>query len=213
MLFQPEHITKIILDQKTQTRRSYYPETDMWEFKKENTRAVLAVDRGQGTSRTRFEVGRVEPIMPGRGRFLAVYKLFGDEPRWCELDAAFQDVATRGDLIWARAELRRDRAMVVQAVRDAGYTPLHMQTLAIRFDEDVVAITDADAVAEGVSPNADDPGAEYLRIIYKINHPALIKRLDKLPQRDWRDFLRETVPLVERQFWVIDFKRYVVTTD
>lgn len=213
MLFQPEHITPILRDLKTQTRRAYYRETDMWEFQKEDTRTVLSVDRGQGTARARFKVGRVEPIMPGRGSFLVVYKLFGDEPRWCELDAAFQDVATRGDLIWARAELRRDRAMVVQAVREAGYTPLHMQTLAIRFDEDVLTITDEDAVKEGVPPNADDPGAEYLRIIYKINHPALIKRLDKLPQRDWRDFLREEVPPEERQFWVIDFKRYVVTTD
>ncbi len=207
MLFQPEHIIKIILDQKTQTRRAYYPQTDVQERD-----AVLSIDRGQGTSRTRFEVGRVEPIMPGRGRFQVVHKEIGGEQRWAELDYALND-ALGLPLSWASEQLRRDRDAGLKMLHEAGYTPLHMQTLAIRLDEDVLTITDEDAVKEGVPPNADDPGAEYLRIIYKINHPTLIKRLDKLPQRDWRDFLREEVPPEERQFWVIDFKRYVVDAD
>lgn len=204
MLFQPEHITPILLDLKTQTRRACHPQTDVRERD-----AVLSIDRGQGTSRTRFEVGRVEPIMPGRGRFQAAYKNIGGEPRWAELQAALGDVTARGE-IWARGQLRRDRDRGVQMLRDAGWTLLYMQTLAIAFDDDVVNISDADAVAEGISPKANDPGAEYLRVIYQINNPALVRRMDKLPMSDWRDFLRDSVPLEGRQFWVIDFKRYVV---
>lgn len=192
MLFQPEHIIKIILDQKTQTRRTYRGE-------------VL----DQGVVRltyTRFVVGRVESVVPGRGRFQVCHTAASGEERWCELSEALQDIMAQ-PLVLAKSMIRRNRDDAILRVRKAGYKLLNIETLAIRLDEDVVGISDADAVAEGVSPDADDPGADYLRIIYRINKPALVKKLDQLPQRDWRDFLRETVPVNERQFWVIDFKR------
>jgi hypothetical protein len=207
MLFQPEHITPILLDLKTQTRRACHPQTDVRERD-----AVLSIDRGQGTSRTRFEVGRVEPIMPGRGRFQAAYKNIGGEPRWAELQAALGDVTARGE-IWARGQLRRDRDRGVQMLRDAGWTLLYMQTLAIAFDDDVVNISDADAIAEGVPASTEYPGETYLHVFYRINQPAICRKLKEIPIAGWREYLRNETPAEERQCWKIDFKRYVVTTD
>lgn len=212
MLFQPEHITPILRDLKTQTRRAYYREIDMWEFQKEDTRTVLSVDRGQGTARARFEVGRVEPVMPGRGRFQAAYKDFGGELRWTGLESALGDVTARGE-IWAINQLRRDREQAVQMLREAGWTLLHMVTLSIAFDDDVVNISDADAIAEGIPASTEYPGETYLHVFYRINNPTICRKLNKIPIADWREYLRNETPIEDRQCWKINFKRYVVTTD
>ena len=98
-------------------------------------------------------------------------------------------------------------------LRDAGWTLLYMQTLAIAFDDDVVNISDADAIAAGVPASTEYPGETYLHVFYRINQPAICRKLKEIPIAGWREYLRNETPAEERQCWKIDFKRYVVTTD
>lgn len=201
MLFQPEHIIKIILDQKTQTRRAYKNDP----YIRAGGRASGDICR-VGLDTARFEVGRVESVMPGRGRFQVCHTAASGEERWCELSEALQDIMAQ-PLVLAKSMIRRDRDDAILRVRQAGYKLLNIETLAIRLDEDVVGISDADAVAEGVSPDSDDPGAVYLHIYFRINKPAIVRRLEKMPESDWREYLRNEVPVADRQCWKVDFKR------